>query len=204
MTEGRQAHWEGVYSSKGADEVSWFEATPTLSLALIEAVHKVRGSVIDIGGGAARLADALVDRDYAGVAVLDLSARALDIAKSRLGARADRVNWIHGDVTTWRPDRTFDVWHDRAAFHFLNEADQQAAHAATLRAALNPLGIAVIGTFDLDGPDRCSGLTITRHNAESIAEVIGSDFVLIGERRHEHMTPGGAVQRFQFSTFRKV
>lgn len=197
-------HWDNVYATKRADEVSWFEEAPSLSLALIEAAHSGHGAVIDIGGGASRLVDALLDEGYAAVTVLDLAAKALEVAKARLGSRANQVNWIVADVTAWQPDRHYDVWHDRAAFHFLNDPADQRAYATTLRAALRPGGIAIIGTFAPDGPERCSGLPVTRHDSGSISAVLGSDFVLIDERRHGHRTPGGIVQKFQFSTFRRI
>lgn len=203
MRDKLKTHWETVYATKQADEVSWFEESPALSLELIEAAHDGHGAVIDIGGGASRLADALLDRGYAAVSVLDLSAKALDVAKARLGIKAEFIHWIVADVTTWRCDRQYDVWHDRAAFHFLNEHKEQAAYAATLRGALKPGGVAIIGTFAPDGPERCSGLPVTRHDASSIMAVLGAGFELIGERRHEHFTPGGSGQKFQFSTFRR-
>lgn len=204
MTNERSAHWQNVYATKDAAEVSWFEEAPALSLELIAAAYEGRGGVIDIGGGASRLAGALVEAGYAPVAVLDLSANALAVARDNLGTKADTVEWIVADVTEWHPAARYDVWHDRAAFHFLTEPAQQQAYAQALRTALKPGAIAIIGTFALDGPERCSGLPITRHDAASIAAIIGEGFVLVSERRHDHVTPGGAVQKFQFSTFRRT
>lgn len=204
MTNEPSAHWENVYANKDASQVSWFEETPALSLELIAESYDGRGSVIDIGGGASGLAGVLVEAGYAPVAVLDLSANALAVAKAKLGTKASAVEWIVADVTEWQPARRFDVWHDRAAFHFLTEPVQQRAYAQTLRSALNPGGIAIIGTFAPDGPERCSGLPVARHDAVSIAAILGEGFELVSERRHEHRTPGGAVQKFQFSTFRRT
>ncbi len=175
-----------------------------MSLELIEATGICPASVIDIGGGASRLVDGLVATGHKQVAVLDLSARALDIAKSRMGDNADAVEWIVGDVTKWQPDAHYDIWHDRAAFHFLNVSGDQVAYARAVHAALKPGGFAIIGTFALDGPEKCSGLPVARHDAASIASVLGPDFTLDDERRYDHVTPGGNVQKFQFSTFRKV
>lgn len=203
MTDDSKTHWETVYATKDVQEVSWFEDSPALSLALIDAAKDSPFSVIDIGGGASRLAGALLERGN-DVTVLDLSSAALDVAKARLGELAGKVDWIIADVTAWQPARTYDVWHDRAAFHFLNDPAEQRAYAATLSAALKPSGAAIIGTFALDGPERCSGLPVTRHDAASISAALGPDFALIGEQRHDHATPGGAIQRFQFSTFRKA
>jgi trans-aconitate methyltransferase len=199
----RQNHWENVYASKGEDQVSWFQETPAPSLELMELVGAVRGSaIIDIGGGASRLVDCLVSRGYEDVTVLDLSAAALASARSRMGGKAEQVTWIAADVTIWEPTRTYDVWHDRAAFHFLTEPKDQAAYVARLRRALRPGGHAIIGTFAPDGPERCSGLVVSRYDASSLAATLGRGFELIDTRRHEHITPWGAMQKFQFSTFR--
>ena len=200
----RQSHWENVYATKGESEVSWFQETPAPSLELIELVGAIQNSaIIDIGGGASRLADCLVSQGYQDVTVLDLSAAALASARSRMGDKANRVTWIAADVTIWEPSRTYDVWHDRAAFHFLTDPKDQTAYVARLRGALRPGGHAIIGTFALDGPERCSGLAVSRHDAGSLAVTLGSAFKLIDTRRHEHITPWGTSQKFQFSTFRR-
>lgn len=197
-------HWDHVYATKGEESVSWFEPSPLFSLKLIEAAGIGLGSVIDIGGGASRLVDALVTKRHTRVAVLDLSAQALEIAKARLGAQAGMVEWIVGDVTKWTPTSTFELWHDRATFHFLTSFNDRAAYAKALHSALKPAGVAIIGTFAPDGPEKCSRLPVARHDGASIGRIIGPDFILIDERRHDHMTPGGAVQKFQFSSFRKA
>lgn len=202
--ESRQNHWENVYTSKGENQVSWFQETPALSLELIALAGAVPSSgIIDIGGGASRLVDCLVSQGYEDVTVLDLSPAALASARSRMGDTAERVTWIAADVTTWEPSRSYDVWHDRAAFHFLTLAKDQAAYVARLRRALRPGGHAIIGTFAPDGPERCSGLLVSRYDAASLAVTLGSGFELIDARRHEHVTPWGAAQKFQFSTFRR-
>ena len=200
----RHAHWENVYTTKAEGEVSWYEASPELSLALLsEAGLKQAMSIIDIGGGASRLVDALVASGQAHVSVLDLSAAALETAKSRL-ADAGRVDWIVADVTTWTPDRRYDVWHDRAAFHFLTAKEDQEAYVGVLAQALKDGGKAVIGTFAPDGPEKCSGLPVVRYDAQSLQAVLGGGFKLAATRRHQHPTPWGSVQNFQFSTFEKV
>lgn len=204
MTTERQLHWENVYSTKPDDSVSWFEDSPRVSIALIEAATTARGAAIDIGGGASRMPEALLDMGFADVVCLDLSAEALTIARERLGGDAGRVRWIVSDVTTWVPDRLYDVWHDRAAFHFLTDSADQAGYAAALRKALGPGGVAIIGTFAPDGPERCSGLPVVRHDGASIDAILGGEFELLFERLHGHRTPTGAVQKFQFSVFRKT
>ena len=200
----RRNHWENVYASKGESEVSWFQETPTPSLELIALVGAVPGSaIVDIGGGASRLADCLVSRGYQDVTVLDLSAAALASARSRMGDKARQVTWIAADVTTWEPTRSYDVWHDRAAFHFLTDPSDKAAYIARLRRALRPGGHAIIGTFAPDGPERCSGLVVSRYDAGGLAATLGAGFELIDTRPHQHATPWGAAQKFQFSTFRR-
>jgi SAM-dependent methyltransferase len=136
--------------------------------------------------------------------VLDLSAAALAAAKARIGDTAKQVEWITADVTTWEPSQTYDVWHDRAVFHFLTDPADQAAYVDRLRRALRRGGHVIIGTFAPDGPEKCSGLPVARHNADSLGAVLGREFVLVDARPHEHLTPWATTQRFQFSTFRFV
>ena len=201
---GRQAHWENVYAIKGENQVSWFQQTPAPSLELIELVGAAGSSaIIDIGGGASRLADCLVAKGYENVTVLDLSVAALAAARARMGDKAGRVTWIAADVTAWEPSQSYDVWHDRAAFHFLTDPTDQVAYVVRLSRALRPGGHAIIGTFASDGPERCSGLVVNRYDANSLAATLGHGFELIDSRRHEHTTPWGATQKFQFSTFRR-
>lgn len=200
----RRDHWEAVYQTKGEADVSWFEGTPTLSLDLLRSVGaKPSSSIVDIGGGASRLVDALLARGFCDLTVLDLSAEALAVARRRLGDCADDVDWIAADVTEWVPERRYDVWHDRAAFHFLTTQAQQRAYVDRLERGLQGGGHAIIGTFALDGPEKCSGLPVARHDFTSLATLLGEGFVLIDARRHDHVTPTGTVQRFQFSVFRR-
>ena len=200
----REAHWQGVYTSKGEREVSWFQDIPETSLGLVAAAGPpARTSVIDIGGGASRLPDALLAAGYQDVSVLDVSEAALATSRARLGSTASRIHWIVADVTAWTPSRTFDVWHDRAVLHFLTDAADRAAYVARLSAALRPGGAAIIGTFALDGPDKCSGLPVVRYDADSLGRLLGDAFVLTGSQRHDHVTPWESTQRFQFSVFER-
>jgi len=202
-TGDRQAHWENVYATKGEKEVSWFQENPALSLELIRLAGATSTSaIVDIGGGASRLADALVLRGYADVTVLDLSEAALTAARRRMGDEARRVHWLVADATTWEPTRSYDVRHDRAAFHFLTEDRDRVAYVATLRRSLRNHGHVIIGTFALDGPEKCSGLPVARHDAATLGKELGVGFTLVDTRREEHTTPWGSTQRFQFSTFR--
>ena len=201
----RRAHWETVYTNKAEDEVSWFQANPAASLELIHATGVSRTApIIDIGGGASRLVDALLREFYSDVTILDLSEQALATAKVRLGNPGAFVRWIAADVTTWTPATTFQVWHDRAAFHFLTEPEDRAAYVARISRALCPGGHLIIGTFALDGPEGCSGLPVQRYDAASLAKTLGRTFNLMESRTDEHRTPAGGVQRFQFSRFSRV
>jgi SAM-dependent methyltransferase len=204
QSESRQAHWEGVYTKKGENEVSWFQENPAPSLELIAQVGATPASaIIDIGGGASRLVDNLVARGFEDVTVLDLSEAALEAAKARLGGRAARVHWIVADATVWEPPKAYDIWHDRAAFHFLTEDRDRAAYVARLERALKVGGYAIIATFALDGPERCSGLPVVRYDPESLGKTLGRAFQLVDTRRDTHATPWGSDQSFQFSLFRR-
>lgn len=200
-SESRQSHWEVIYTSKSENEVSWFEESPALSLEMIDQVSATRtSSVIDIGGGASRLVDHLVDC-FDDVAILDLSRAALQTAKTRVGKQADRVRWIVADATIWEPDKGYDIWHDRAAFHFLIEERDRAAYIARLTRGVKSGGHAIIATFALDGPEKCSGLPVARYDPQSLAQILGSTFQLVDVRRHVHHTPWKSGQSFQFSLF---
>lgn len=199
----RQAHWQNVYTTKGENEVSWFQESPTPSLELLALAGAGRSSaIVDIGGGTSRLVDALVAEGYQDVTVLDLSEAALATARSRLSNSDTQVTWVATDITQWEPNKIYDIWHDRAAFHFLTEPSEQAAYVERLKRALRPGSHAVIGTFALDGPEKCSGLVVARHDAASLAAVLGDRFKLVHTRDHAHATPWNAIQKFQFSVFR--
>ena len=202
---GRQAHWENVYGTKDEHAVSWFQEKPDISLDLIWATGvKTTASIIDIGGGASRLVDTLLDKDFKTVTVLDLSKKALAASKARLGTKGAQVQWVIADVTTWEPSQTYDVWHDRAALHFLTDPKDRAAYAERVLRAVRPGGHVIIGTFAPDGPERCSDLPVVRHDAATLWELLGHSFELLESRRHDHLTPAGVTQKFQFSRFRRV
>lgn len=200
----RQSHWQDVYLNKGEQQVSWTQADPQPSLGLIEKFARDRNAaIVDIGGGASRLVDALVMEGFAAITVLDLSEAALQWAKARLGEKGASVQWIAADVTAWQPPQPFDIWHDRAAFHFLIEEKDRAAYLDCLRAGVKPGGYAIIATFAPDGPEKCSGLPVQRYSPESLSTAIGSAFDLVEHHLHRHVTPWGAVQSFQFSALRR-
>ena len=190
------AHWNAAYAG-GDHSTGWFEAEARTSLELLDALGvPPDASVVDVGGGASRFVDALIARGHRDLAVLDLSAVALGIARGRVGDRAEDVDWIAGDVQTWRPGRVYDVWHDRALLHFLVEPAAQAAYAATLRTVLAPDGKVILGTFASDGPDRCSGLPVARRDSDDLLAFLGDGFEAVTMRRQAHTTPGGKEQRF--------
>ena len=198
----RQAHWQNVYATKAEKEVSWFQENPAPSLEFIAAAGIARdASIIDVGGGASRLLDCLLEKGFHRIAILDLSANALDEAKKRLGQRADGIEWIAADVTTWQPSSKYDLWHDRAAFHFLTAAADRDAYVLRLKKAVRSGGHVIIATFALDGPEKCSGLPIVRYDPHAIASALGPELDLVDSMRHDHVTPGGNTQRFQFSHF---
>ena len=192
-----KAHWERIYREKDETEVSWHQEDPRLSLSLIEqAGIRPEEPIIDVGGGASRLIDRLLERGFTDLTVLDLAAEALGQARARLGTRAGDVDWVEADVTVWRPQRTYRLWHDRAVFHFLTEPADRARYLETLTTALEPGDFAVIATFSLTGPDKCSGLPIVRYSPESLRETLGPDFRLVAETAEEHRTPQGKPQDF--------
>ena len=207
MTGGQQ-HWDEVYGARSEDALTWFEATPAVSLDLVREYLQPGEPFIDIGAGASRLVDVLREEGFGSLTVLDLSAAALAVRRQRLGPRADDVAWIEADITTWEPDRYYAVWHDRVVFHFLTAAEDRAGYARALSAALRPGGIAIIATFADDGPEMCSGLPVVRYAPETLAQeldrLLPGRFEKCDARRHMHITPKGNRQSFQYSVFRKT
>jgi cyclopropane fatty-acyl-phospholipid synthase-like methyltransferase len=190
-------HWDRVYGRRLPTEMSWYQEEPRVSLALLDALDVTpQVAIVDVGGGASVLVDRLLDRRFGDVSVLDVSAAALAHAKQRLAERAACVHWLREDVLTWRPERRYGVWHDRAVFHFLVEENERAAYLASLRAALTPEGRVAIGTFAGDGPQHCSGLPVQRYEAGALAAVFGAEFEVVEQRREEHQTPNGTEQPF--------
>ena len=202
MNIERQTHWNEVYATKSADKMSWFQARAEMSMQLIEAAGATTDSaIIDIGSGLSVLIDHLLDAGFVDVTALDISAHALVGSKDRLGPHAADVHWIVNDVLAWSPARAYDVWHDRAVFHFLTGERDRAAYRATLLKGLRSGGMLILGTFAEDGPERCSGLPVERWSAASLAFELGPEFHLIESLRENHRTPGGAVQPFTWARF---
>lgn len=185
-----------MYGDRQYKLLSWHQEEPRVSLGMIEALAiPPDGAIVDVGGGVSPLADRLVDRGFTDVSVLDISARALEGAGRRPGLEAP-VALIHDDVLSWRPTRRFDLWHDRAVFHFLVTDNDRDAYLQTLRTTLEPGGGVVVATFAPDGPVSCSGLPVARYSVDQLSRALGNDFRLVAARREEHLTPRGAVQPF--------
>jgi SAM-dependent methyltransferase len=196
----RKDHWEQVYSTKPTDGVSWFQAHAEQSLRLIAATGvQLSASIIDVGGGASTLVDDLLARGYTSLAVLDISAAALQAARSRLGAAADRVQWLEGDITTLElPLHSYDVWHDRAVFHFLTSPEQRQAYVRNVLRAVRPGGHVIVSTFADDGPLQCSGLPVMRYSADALHAEFGTQFELVRHEEEAHRTPAGKTQKFVY------
>ena len=195
-----RSHWERVYTTKAMDAVSWYQPHAELSLQLIQKVTNGRAAdVVDVGGGASTLVDDLLDTTESSISVLDISGAALDVARLRLGPRAQRVHWIEGDITTAAlQEVSFDVWHDRAVFHFLTDPTARAAYIAQVRRAVRPGGHVIIATFGPDGPLQCSGLPVIRYAPGSLHAEFGGAFELLEHMTEDHLTPAGVVQHFVY------
>jgi len=193
-------HWDTVYTTKGADHVSWFRPHLDRSLNFLEAANVSRaGGVIDVGGGASTFVDDLLDRGYTNISVLDLSRAALDAARGRLGERASLVQWVCADVTdTELPVGVYDFWHDRAVFHFLRDPMARGRDVAAVRRSLKPGGHIVVATFGPHGPEKCSGLEVMRFTPEALHAEFGSEFARLASATEIHTTPWGAEQEFVY------
>ncbi len=203
-TSRSKTHWDAVYTTKASTDVSWYQAEPALSLALIrEAAPRAGGRIIDIGGGASILVDRLLDLAFESVAVLDLSQSALNQAQLRLAERAGRVEWIAADIVDIGDLGTVDIWHDRAVFHFLTDPADRALYQDLAARTIRPGGHLIVATFADDGPARCSGLDVCRYNPQTLAVEFGDRFTLVDEAAEIHQTPSGALQSFVYGIFRR-
>lgn len=201
----RQEHWEKVYSTKSAQSVSWYQPRAALSLELIGSLAPKKGAcLIDVGGGASTLVDDLVGQGQLAVTVLDLSATALELAKKRLGENAHQVQWLQGDITSVPlPHQGYDLWHDRAVFHFLTTPEDRRAYIAQVNHAVKPGGHLIVAAFGPDGPEQCSGLPVVRYSPETLHGEFGEEFRLMDNTSEEHLTPAGKMQHFIYCRFQK-
>jgi trans-aconitate methyltransferase len=199
----RQHHWEQVYRSKESTAVSWYQKYPEQSIRLIEQVVQSKAQpIIDVGGGASVLVDNLLQRGYSRLAVLDISATAIDCIRQRLCDKAQQVEWFVADVTNFTPPHRFALWHDRAVFHFLTDSEDRAKYIAVLQRALEPGAHLMIATFAPDGPERCSGLPVERYDGVKIAQTLGESFQLLEQQSESHITPAGGEQCFNYFLLR--
>jgi ubiquinone/menaquinone biosynthesis C-methylase UbiE len=199
-------HWEGVYRNKAADAVSWYRSHLDTSLRLIDENAPDRNAaIIDVGGGESTLVDDLLQRGYRNLTVLDMSAVALDTTKQRLGSIAEQVTWVESDIMVVDlPEHRYDVWHDRAVFHFLTEPSQRDAYTRLLTRTLKQGGRVVIATFGPLGPNRCSGLDVRRYDVQLLSDEFGPGFELVTSTLEDHHTPAGSSQQFLYCSFRKL
>jgi 2-polyprenyl-3-methyl-5-hydroxy-6-metoxy-1,4-benzoquinol methylase len=195
----RRTHWERFWSRNKPDEMGWFQASPEVSLGLIDATGIDRSSrIIDVGGGTSTLVDSLLDRGFENIGVLDISESAIDLANARLGERSTHITWIAADVTVYRADQPIDLWHDRAVLHFLTERDDRERYARSLIESLAPRGHVIIAAFALDGPKKCAGLEVIGYGPREIMALLGDGFELQEIVRETHITPGRTKQRFAY------
>ncbi len=199
-------HWETVYGTRGMAEVSWFQEHAELSLKLIlDANIPTNAAIIDVGGGTSVLVDDLLTHGYENVTVLDISGAALATARARLGSRADKVHWLESDILNAAlPYHGYDVWHDRAVFHFLTSPEDRQAYVEMVLHAVKPGGLVLVATFAEDGPTECSGLPVMRYSADELHDEFGEPFTLLGHEKESHTTPSGNVQQFVYCLCRKV
>lgn len=202
MNSNAKKHWETVYETKNPDQVSWTQAVPKTSLDFIHSFGLPKTArIIDIGGGDSKLADYLLDEGYENITVLDISATALEKAKIRLGEKSKKINWVVSDITEFKPENKFDVWHDRATFHFLTSAEQVAKYMDIARRSVT--GFMMIGTFSTTGPSKCSGLEIKQYSEETLTEELKNGFDKIKCITEDHLTPFDSKQNFLFCSFKK-
>ena len=202
MDRTRQEHWNTVYETKNLDQVSWAQEIPKTSLDFIHSFGLTKSAkIIDIGGGNSKLVDYLLAEGFENITVLDISAKALEKAQQRLGDKATKVTWVVSDITEFEPKTTFDVWHDRATFHFLTTSEQIKKYMATARNSVN--GYLTIGTFSENGPTKCSGLTIKQYSEETLTTELKNGFHKLRCRLEDHTTPFGTAQNFLFCSFKR-
>ncbi|HEX8061317.1 MAG TPA: class I SAM-dependent methyltransferase [Cyclobacteriaceae bacterium] len=203
MDHNRQ-HWDSIYTNKSSNEVSWTQETPTTSLDFIHSFNIPHNApMIDVGGGESKLVDFLLDEGYTNITVLDISKKALDKSKTRLGDKAKFIKWVVSDVTEFVPDQSYVLWHDRATFHFLTTQSDIKKYLAIASSALSGQGVMTIGTFSESGPGKCSGLEVKKYSEDALQETLAHDFRKVRCIHEDHVTPFNTVQNFLFCSFLK-
>lgn len=204
MNFSRKEHWDTIYKTKKFEEVSWFEPKPATSLAFFDDLEVPKNaSVIDVGGGDSLLAENLLSKGYNHITVLDISANVIERAKERLGSASSKINWVAEDITLFNPTEQFDVWHDRAVFHFLTEENDIKRYVNTAYHSIKPGGLLIVGTFSTEGPTKCSGITIKQYSEETLSNVFNNGFTKINCFTTDHLTPFNTTQNFIFCTFKR-
>ena len=196
-------HWENIYAEKKPEEVSWFQAEPIISLKLIQKIGHQNAQIIDVGGGASTLVDHLLKLGYANIAVLDISNTAIEYDKKRLLGSANKIEWIVDDVTQFKPLHSFDIWHDRAVFHFLVKKSDRESYVNTLKDTIKSGGHVILATFAKEGPKKCIGLDIVQYDTPSIQHEFGDEFILLESQTEMHVTPKGNEQKFVYFLFKR-
>lgn len=198
-------HWEKIYKTKQPEEVSWYQKKPRPSLDYINSLNlSKKAAIIDIGGGDSLLADLLLAEGYTNLSILDISEEAINRAKSRMGEKAEKVTWIIADAGDLKLKESYDLWHDRAAFHFLTEEARIKNYLKSLRSHLKKGGYVILGTFSEKGPEKCSGIKIKQYSLHEMADLFNGDFETIQCENIDHITPSESVQNFSFCTFKKL
>lgn len=201
----RKSHWEYIYKTKDLTEVSWYQPKPETSLEFISSLPvRKSAKIIDIGGGDSFLAEYLLEEGFKNITVLDISEEALNKAKNRLGENKKKIKWIVSDILDFSPAETFDVWHDRAAFHFLTSKEHIHSYISTLKKSVKKGGFIIMGTFSEKGPTKCSGIEIKQYSLHELADVFAEDFEILDCKNVDHITPSGNVQNFSFCSFKKI
>jgi len=201
----RKDHWENIYGTKKPNEVSWYQPTPETSLSFIKELNIPKtASIIDIGGGDSFLIDNLLNLGYKDITLLDISKKAIQRAKTRLGDMGQNVKWIEADASNFNPTEIYDLWHDRAAFHFLTDADEINNYLESARKGIRESGYLIIGTFSTEGPEKCSGIEIKQYSEKSLLDHFKESFKKINCKIIEHETPFNSIQNFIFCSFKKI
>ncbi|MDC0117324.1 nodulation S family protein [Flavobacteriaceae bacterium] len=204
MKKYLEDHWQNVYDKKNENEVSWYQKSPKLSLEFVNSLNlSLDAEIIDIGAGESRLVDNLLEMGFVNLSVLDISSKSIEKTKKRLGLKSKLVNWIVSDINNFNPTKKYDLWHDRAAFHFLKDSVEIDNYVKLVNSSLHNQGNLIIATFSENGPLKCSGLEVSRYSENSISDLFNNDFELINSQKSIHKTPFSTSQEFLFSKFKK-
>jgi len=200
-----KAHWEKIYSEKSDSDVSWYQEVPETSLKLIDELDlKIKAPIIDVGGGNSKLAGHLCQKGYEEVGVLDISGACIKKMQEKLGDLSNQIHWIESDIISFKPERSYNLWHDRAVFHFLTNPDDRLSYKNNLFNALAENGYFILSTFSIDGPTKCSGLDICQYDLPSLKSLFGDSFELLNVFNEDHITPSGKTQNFIYTVWQKV